>query len=110
MRVIVQNGVDNIIYIMFYNFIHVIQSSFLIYYDVGGRRDFDPCIILIYVYALWCDRIQILHPHCHRSITWHAPVTAWGEGNTSDLRAIRQTGTLKLLGRRSAGTNVASHF
>ena len=50
---------------------------------------------------LRCDRIQILHPHCHRSITWHAPVTAWGEGNTSDLRTIRQTGTLKLLGEES---------
>ena len=49
MRVIVQNGVDNIIYIMFYNFIHVIQSSFLIYYDVVGVWRVKPPDSNLYV-------------------------------------------------------------
>ena len=45
---------------------------------------------------------QYFHPNRSACITWHAKVSSWGKGNTSHLRAIRQTGALELLGEKSS--------
>lgn len=41
--------------------------------------------------------LYLPHPHVHGCITWHAQISARRECDRSDLRAVRNAGTLELL-------------
>ena len=46
--------------------------------------------------------LQIIHPYIPAGIAWHTQITTRGDRHASDLRAIRQTGTLELLCKEAA--------
>ena len=45
--------------------------------------------------------VQFLSPEFHTCITWHTQIASRGNRNASDLRSVRQAGTLKLLCKKS---------
>ena len=53
-------------------------------------------------YALYLNLLQRFHPYCCACITWHTQVSSWRQCHTTNLRTIRQAGTLELLGEKSA--------
>ncbi len=54
--------------------------------------------------------LQHILPDPCTCITWHSQISSRRKCHTSDLRSIRQTGTLELLGKKSPVENVFSHF
>ena len=54
--------------------------------------------------------LQIIHPYIPAGIAWHTQITTRGDRHASDLRAIRQTGTLELLCKEAARRRWSSHF
>lgn len=56
---------------------------------------------LFHAFLRDAESVDFIQPDPGAGVAWHAEITPRGEGDGTDFRAVRQAGTLELLGEKS---------
>lgn len=69
-----------------------------------AQRRFSFCTVPVFLknaaqYARF-QLFDLVHPDPYACIAWHTQIPSWRYRNRPDLWAVRQAGTLKLLGEK----------